>query len=287
MNRSLSDPQTHDLTSRICVSPPYFALDGLHSPAPGTAVARFPVEMPTGRQAVPLGVAETGRHLAILGLCAAAGLVDGLGRRYYLAREAWATFAPPCEWPAKMREAEGEARAEFLTPRRAVADTHVVGTGRIDLATMRVRYDVLTERVFRRFFSPPGHRTPSPPHNPYRSPLPLRTVFCAPDSMTAELDVVPELCAGHFEGAPMLPVAFAAQALTALWDLLLDDLPETRERRWAPRSVSLSADDMARAGERATLTVSMDLDGEEVRCVGEIKVGEKVISRAAAEGVLV
>ena len=57
-----------DIGPHICVTPPYYALGDLASPAPGLAGATVPVQTPTGRQATLINIAEAGRHLAILGL---------------------------------------------------------------------------------------------------------------------------------------------------------------------------------------------------------------------------
>ncbi|MFM9615699.1 hypothetical protein [Streptomyces niveiscabiei] len=238
------------LEDRICVSPPYYALESPRVVAPGRMHAGIPVGAPAGAQVLPLPVAEVGRHFAILGLCAAATLNPRPGRHYYLARRARIACAPPAEWPPFPDRFGAEATAEFTGVRRARAAVRAQGpSGGGTLVTAEVEYDVLAPRVFQRIAGPPAPAGAN--RDPYGCPLPLRDVVHGAWHATGELDVTPDLCVGHFDRHPVLPVAFACAGLSELVDRAVPD-----GQRWAARSLELMVPGMARAGERATLSVA-------------------------------
>lgn len=261
-----------DVTGSICVTPPYFALTDLRQVAPGEATATIPIETDPGRQAAGIGLFEAGRHLAILGLSAAATVNPTPGRHYYLARTG------DCDWLAPATEPNtpvpkalhGHAQAAFTGPRHVTAHTTLADPDGTVLARLIVTYDVLSERLFAHFFGPPA--TPAPhPHNPYSRPLPLDNLVFHGDAVSADIAVTPDLCAGHFDGYPALPVAITATIMTTLTDRLI-----TRNdpaARWRPAAFRLKASELAWAGTTMTVTVRpipADRTDHAVRCTAQV-----------------
>ncbi|CAL9329868.1 hypothetical protein SUDANB108_00049 [Streptomyces sp. enrichment culture] len=247
-----------DVTGRICVTAPYFALRDLRQTAPGEVTATVPVESSRGRQAAVMGIGEVGRHLAILGLCAASSVNPRAGRHAYLARTAevqWVaapTLAPP------VGPLTGRAHARTTTDRRATAQTLLVdsGSGQV-LAQMRIGYDVVPHRLLTRLLE--GENTPAAATHtsadsasPYARPLPLRDL--AYDERNGEargsLLITPDLCPGHFDGHPVLPVAVAATAMSNLVDHAITQ--RHPHAHWLAGPLTLSADRFACAGQTVT-----------------------------------
>jgi len=255
-----------DVEDLVCVSRPYFALRDLRRIAPGRVVATVPVESATGRQAAVMGIGEAGRHLAILGLCAASTINRTPGRFAYLARSARVEWLAGPTLAPQQAPLIGHAKAVFATSRRATADVRLTDsfTGEI-VARMSVAYDVLAHRLLTRVL---GEARPAaaPRTNPYSEPIPLQRFRhdTATGTVSADLPVTAALCPGHFDDHPVLPVAVAATAMTSLVDRGLSELYP--HARWLAGPLTLQADGFARAGETVTFTAT-PTRGMNYRCV--------------------
>lgn len=278
-------------STRVCVSAPYYALDDLRVLAPGYAEALVPCQRPTGQQELSISAADAGRRLAVLGMCAAESLraseVSGEEvSSYYLARSLYAEYAPPSAWPEDAMTLVAEAGAGFHGCRRAFADARLTGEFSDDTyVSARVEYDVLPAAVFERMVptqpiparaptpaSVVGSRTPGPP-----SPA-LAGVSYDNCRVSAGMLITPELCAGHFDGRPVLPLTVAAAGLTALVDHVVDGMTGGYAQRWAPRAMSVRADRMAGAGEWAVLGGIGEFREHGIRFRGEVRVRGEVVS---------
>lgn len=121
-----------------------------------------------------------------------------------------------------------EAGAGFHGYRHAFADARLTGEFSDDTyVSARVEYDVLPAVLFERMVPTQpvpapapvaGSRTPGPP-----SPA-LAGVSYDNCRVSAGMLVTPELCAGHFDGRPVLPLTVAAAGLTALVDHVVDGM---------------------------------------------------------------
>ncbi|MBT2427482.1 hypothetical protein J7F02_17845 [Streptomyces sp. ISL-112] len=255
-----------DPSGLICVSRPYFALEDLRRIAPGRVVATVPVETDPGRQAAVMGVGEAGRHLAILGLCAASTINRSPGRFAYLARTARVEWLAGPTLAPQQGPLVGHAKATFTTLRKATADTRLTdaSTGEI-IARMSVAYDVLPHQLLTRLLGAPTP-TSAPPANPYREPIPLEHFRLDPatGTVSAELPVTTTLCPGHFDDHPVLPVAVAATAMTRLVDRAIEELYP--HARWVAGPLTLQADGFAHAGETVTFTAT-PIRGMTYRCI--------------------
>ncbi len=267
-------------STRVCVSSPYYALDDLRVPAPGYAEALVPCQHPTGQQELPISAADAGRRLAALGMCAAQTLrAPHEVPPYYLARSLHATYAPPADWPAGTMTLVAEAGAGFHSRRRAYADARLAGEfAGGACVSARIEYDVLPAAVFERLLAPqpqvapvtvPGPRRYGAPA---RGSLPLTGVSYADCRVSAGLLITPELCAGHFDGRPVLPLTVAAAGLTGLVDQVVDGMTGGYGQRWAPRAVSARAERMVGVGEWAVLAGVGEFREYGIRFRGEVLV---------------
>ena len=211
-----TDVSVADVLSRIAVRRPYFAFDKLKLTPEGDMCAPIKAEQPMGCERGVMAAAEIGRHLAILGSCAAAQRNQKNGQHYYLA---WSAHLrqladPGIELPRT--DLIGRARAEFTDKRVAKAETYLIHepTGQ-KLHQLIVEYKVLPKKTFERTFSDRRAVTPDVAYNPYEtSHLALGDVFVLDDLLSANLQTLDATaCAGHFPDYPALPVAILAHIL--------------------------------------------------------------------------
>jgi hypothetical protein len=240
-----------EIGPRICVTRPYYALGDLVSPAPGLAGATVPVQTPTGRQATHINLAEAGRHLAILGLCAAASTNPKPGQHYYLAHRGMGRMYPPASTPTPLR---GTASARMTGRNRAFAETELHDAHGALVARLDLEYLVIPVPVFRRLMGPATAPDAAEPANPYSAPAPLTDVAADPWSATAKLTVEAAMCRGHFAGHPALPVSVAGYATFALFDHVLKAAAGP-DARWQAGHYRLEADHLALAGQTCTVDV--------------------------------
>ncbi|MFI2364836.1 hypothetical protein [Promicromonospora sp. NPDC019610] len=263
---------------RICVTPPYYALSELTSPEPGLTSARVPVQSPTGRQATPVNIAEAGRHLAILGLCAAATTNPSSRRHYYLAHRGVGRMYPATAGP--LTALTGTASAQMTGRHRAEARTELRDAHGNLVAQMDVEYLVMSVPVFRRMMGPARSPDAEEPVNPYALPAPLEDVATDARNAAAKLAVEASMCRGHFDSYPALPVSVAGYAAFALFDHVLEAAAGPGSR-WLPGLFRLRADNLAAAGELCTVDVEPSAPAEpavhERAFTGTIRSGDREI----------
>lgn len=219
-----------DLMDKIAVQRPYFAFDSLYrnSSVPGWDIwGDFRPEQPLGHEEGPLAVAEAGRHLAILGTCAAflAQPVDE--RIYYLASHAvWTSSkSRPDVQPQSTLTARARVVARFQIKKhdRVRVETELLFGSEV-IGALTVTYQVLPERTFEKCFK--NHFTiqsPTVTSSPYRQGLLTKTVSSKPHAiMLRSTDFSAAQCPGHFSHYPMWPVAVVAYGLTQALSQLLD-----------------------------------------------------------------
>jgi hypothetical protein len=247
-----------EIAPRICVTAPYYALTSLTSPMPGLAHAGVPVQSPVGRQATLISVAEAGRHLAILGLCAAATTNPKPGRHYYLAHRGVGRMYPPAGAPTTLR---GTASARMTSRNRAAAETELHDADGNLVARLDIEYLVMSLPVFRRLMGLAGAADANEPANPYESAVALTDVSTDGRSATAKLPVDATMCRGHFDGYPALPVSVAGFAAFVLFDHVLAAAAGP-EAQWQPGVFRLRADHLAAAGRSCSVDVAPSAPAE-------------------------
>jgi hypothetical protein len=264
-----------EIGPRICVTPPYYALGDLTSPAPGLASATVPVQSPTGRQATLINLAEAGRHLAILGLCAAASTNPRTAQHYYLAHRGVGRMYPPV---GTLTTLHGTASARMTLRNRAAAETELHDDDGNLVARLDLEYLVLSVPVFRRLMGLAASPDAAGPDNPYSAPAPLTDVAADARRATAKLAVVAGMCRGHFGGYPALPVSVAGIASLALFDHVLEAAAGP-DARWQAGVYRLKADHLAAAGQTCTVdvepTAPAEPDAHDRGFTGTVRSGDR------------
>jgi 3-hydroxymyristoyl/3-hydroxydecanoyl-(acyl carrier protein) dehydratase len=247
-----------DIYQRICVQAPYFALQDLEIADPdGEVTAKIPVQLEPEPEATPIGVAEAGRHLAILGSCAGALAVPATGQHYYLASAARGRWLQDGAAGRHDGFLLGRARTKFTRRRTATAHTLLSTAAGVPLFMLDVDYTVLSAHTFARLFADArryGVPGDSAGEDPYRTPPPLSDIHRAGDRLVASVAVRPELCRGHFAEYPMLPVAVATSGMTRLAGQLLAQLEDVPDLRWMALRARLRANSLAYAGQTVTFS---------------------------------
>ncbi|SDU92396.1 hypothetical protein [Pseudomonas mucidolens] len=212
------------MASSIAVQRPYFAFRSLYKVLSEWDIwGDFKPEQPLGSESGPLATAEAGRHLAILGSCAAALSQTEGERVYYLAAQA--------KWDLQCHSTDFTPR-QLMTARAKIVDrsrkmvtakTELLIEGRL-FGTLSVRYQILAEKTFEKLFS--SHREPirSPSvSSPYTRAFPLSVLALSAREITASsIGFSPVLCEGHFPEYPMWPVAVVMYGMSQVTARLLD-----------------------------------------------------------------
>ena len=244
------------LGKRICVRPPYFALETPEWDNQ-TFSATGPVQLPRGGERSPMAAAEVGRHAAIAGLCSAALTQRDDARRYYLAQRAHYTgFTPRTEQGA----VHFESKLQHLDKRAACSLVRVFAGGG-PLAEVTVNYTVLSAGAFERLFRDRARpASPETTRKPYTGELSGR-LERAPETLRLYVEAVPaEVCAGHFDGFPAMPVAVLMSQLSRLAGELMEGVP------YHVTAGLIDADDLLWAGSAAMFeAVRTSRNGKEHR----------------------
>lgn len=285
-----------ELYARICVRDPYFALSEVRRVGDGELTARVPVEQETGAEASPINAAEVGRHLAILGSCAASLVNTKDGQHYYLARRARLERLHEGPLPRATELLHGTARAEFREKRTATAYTRLTDARGLPLFSLEVDYNVLSAAAFLRLFQgarlemrrePRAERGPRNTsadfaalrQNPHREPPPLHGYVRDGECLKATLGPVSaELCKGHFALHPVLPVAVVMSGLSGLAGTLLRELVGNPSARYLVTRGEVRADSLAYAGESVTFGAHRHgVEGGDHRFYCWAAVGERLV----------
>ena len=253
-----SNPKTafhQQILDKICVQAPYNRVQDLAASGAHGVEARVSFEAPPGFESGPLASAEIGRHLAILGSCALARNNASERRHYYLAQQA---LLRRFETAAA---SEGEALRMVAIPvGNDSAEVVLTNHREQTVATLSVSYRVLSDRLFARLFRGQRRVTPAAVdgQSPYATPVVFEQETQELDSATALLrEVTPELCQGHFDDYPALPVAILMDGINRLATSHLD---RTLAKNFRLTTCAVSAERLAFAGESVEFSVKRTLE---------------------------
>lgn len=201
-----------EICERIAVQAPYFAFSELRGVPDQIVEGTFSSEQSLGFENGPVASAEIGRHLAILGSCAAVAWQPA-PQIYYLATKA--RYSKLSEVAPRESGAQFQASAEVLSQDRRSLVAQAVVSAEKPFAHLYCEYQALPESVFLRLFK--DYRVPSTPptdQSPYRQPVPLDYDAPVGHSIVARSQALaPARCAGHFLDYPAWPVAVMAHAV--------------------------------------------------------------------------
>lgn len=198
------------LTSKICVSRPYFAFNKIYQ-FNKILIAPINKEQPLSFESTPITSAETSRHLAILGSCALGAINDE--RRYYLAvkgRKRAGNDLINEEYISKHSQTYALAMPLLLDKKEASAVAVLVNNKGQIIFNFKVGYQVFPKqfsRVFRNYYNP----TKEIAFNPYFENLSFNQIVINDNILKARLpNLTIDQCAGHFDDFPMLPAGILA-----------------------------------------------------------------------------
>jgi len=203
------------ILSRITVDRPYFAFQHLYRVLESDwgIYGTFRREQELGAELGPISTAEIGRHLAILGTCAASLERPTSPRCYYLANHAtWLHQSPPI---STSPDSPFVARARIIKRHKTEieAEIQLICNDTI-VGTLFVRYHVIGALAFKIQFSNCKNTSTFPIHpSPYRDPVPLRYAEIGDTRVEAFSEGFSLFhCSGHFPNYPMWPVAVIMSA---------------------------------------------------------------------------
>lgn len=249
------------LSSHIGVREPYFALTGLRAHGAGEITGIVPVRMRVPVAGEAIRFAEGARHMAILGLCAAASTTEDGQRRFYLARSGSMTLTNTAtsEVPDSLT---GHARGWFTDTRTARAEIGLATTDGVEIARCEVGYGVFDQASFERVFGYARVESePEPDGDPFAEPIAPHELTVDADGATALMRPSRVKCSGHFPGHPTLPVAVALDTMIEVCWRLIDELPGHSAKEWRVCAGELTADWLVAAGE----DVEIRVEPEEIR----------------------
>jgi acyl transferase domain-containing protein/NADPH:quinone reductase-like Zn-dependent oxidoreductase/short-subunit dehydrogenase/acyl carrier protein len=193
---------------RICVQPPYFALESIEQDGDWLTAHVTPAPLPAAANEA-MAVAEMARHAAILGSCAARlEYSDSDGRVFFPVQHSTLLEYTGAAWPEK---AFLKARCTSFDARRstAVALAEFSTLEGTLVGSFEVTYHVIAEADFERLFAArarPTHEASG--GDPYRAFAPAPNTRAEPGQAATSLGAIgAERCLGHFVGFPAYPVS--------------------------------------------------------------------------------
>jgi acyl transferase domain-containing protein/NADPH:quinone reductase-like Zn-dependent oxidoreductase/acyl carrier protein len=208
-----------ELLERICVQPPYFALEEVRRDGEWLVAEVRPVP-PADAEAGPVACAEAGRHLAILGSCAVSLQNPLPGRSYYPVRGSELVESLGEAGQAPLERAWLRARCTHYDAERSLAraETRLFDASGNLLSAFMCDYHVIPREAFATLFAAHLRSTDvTRVVDPYRTWRALPAPTPVEGGWRVELGVVrPESCVGHFDGYPAYPVSIMLRDATAL-----------------------------------------------------------------------
>jgi len=248
----MNDLSPSILFQRQAVQPPYFAFTRVCSTDRGVT-ATFTPEHPMEYEAGVIAAAEAGRHLAILGACAAAAKADDDKKLYYLATTA--LLSRTAFWPGHASELQASAEVIEVTRRELIATGKILAPHPI--YTLRCSYQILSDRMFDRIFA--AYRQPhliQSVQSPYSKSIPIDDITPIEGGLAATVGPLhPSACAGHFPNLPAWPVALVMHTLSRLAGYALQRLVR-RQCSYSVVQAEVSAEHLAFADQQLSLCVT-------------------------------
>lgn len=261
----------------INVNPPYFAFKELWA-IDQLLMGSFVAEQPLAYEVGPITAGELGRHLAILGSCAAATLQSG-EEKYYLATKAHFIRKATCVVSANDLL---YASAQVLSMNQRNLTVRANAWGREPLAELICEYIILSPAVFKRSFKQYyiNQDLTRAAHSPYAQSISLHYTVVHEGRLEATGGPLsPEQCAGHFDNYPCWPVAIISQtAFSATGELLKRRLG--KNVRFCVRETTLFADKLVCAS--TVLRFNVELTGRNdtmLESVARIYRGSEEVAR--------
>ncbi len=266
------------------VEKPYNILQNLELMEYGGIKAKVYNEYLDPDEGGPMGGAECGRHLAILGSIALAYGFHHKRRHYYLAVHAvlerktshisesnhFIAYAIP----VLAEKRKGKIYGEILDEHNAV------------LFTAEVEYMIMSPAVFTKFYENFKLDEEIPAvESPYRNRRRLTNLVFKGDRISADYGtIVGSECEGHFKNYPALPVAVIGDLFRELGFALYKKFFPGYDKMISPRT-SIRAYRLAFHGESVAFVgrISKRISRGVILVTAEAKVGDEIISSVEFE----
>lgn len=242
-----------ELKGLIMVSSPYNCLYDYETLKDGGLKARVKNEFLYPDEGGPIGAAEVGRHIAILGSIALAKAMGNESPMYFLAVKAGLNRSNSKVYKSnflelKVRPITFNNRSGSIAG--IVRDDHAQLVYVVD-----VDYQVVSIPLFEKlFFEHRNQRVGPVDYNPYVERKELRNVVFEPGVAVGDFGIVEEVdCAGHFENAQALPVAIIGNLYSALGIQLCKNESGDIFQKYTIESARINAFRLAFAGEYVTV----------------------------------
>jgi 3-hydroxymyristoyl/3-hydroxydecanoyl-(acyl carrier protein) dehydratase len=248
-----------ELQSLIAVRPPYFALKQIHK-ANQTVFAEFNTDFQSTEENSNMSLAEVGRHMAILGSLAVANSNPVKNKHYYLA--SYGEFERVSKKPYNEQEYKGYMTTVEFNRKKALATGQLMTMDGEVIYEVKVGYSILSSGLFERMFKDQRQETPIPAnYNPYHNPITFDNKFITPNFCYATIkNVGIDMCLGHFDNFPALPVARIGGALVALAGYNHNMYLSLGNARYCIRKAIIKAESFVFAGE--SLSIESEIDKE-------------------------
>ncbi len=244
------------LLSRISVQTPYFALNNFRRDGEWLLAEAEPTA-PSAYEAGPVACAEAGRHLAILGSCAASMQNPEPGRSCYPVRGSQLVRHAGRASEGVLGKVALRARCTRFDSVRcqARAETQLLDMDGNVISVFTVDYHVIPAATFATLFA--AHAQPTHEKSgvdPYLQFSELPAVVREGGAWRADLGpVLAEACAGHFEGVPAYPVSIMLRDATALVSTAMRQQSGNAKLRISVVGGEARTERFIFAGERAVL----------------------------------
>lgn len=268
----------------VMVEEPYNILHDLELQDDGSIKAKVVNEYIYRDEGGPIGGAECGRHLAILGSIVLAHAYHHKNRHYYLAIHAVLVRKHDKVFPSDFLHLHVspvlvEKRTGKVYGEMSSTEGEVIFSAEID-------YMIMSQAVFSKFYD--RFKTDVEIHNevsPYINRRHLTDITLNGDRVSGEFGVVEaHECEGHFRNYPSLPVALIGNLFGELgFTLFKQNLPGYK-KIISPRT-SIRAYRLAFSGEHVSFVgrISKYISADTIQITAEAKVGDEIISNAEFE----
>jgi hypothetical protein len=203
-----------NIFEKICVFPPYFAFKKVLR-SRNVLIAPIEPEQTIEFEATPMASAEAGRHLAILGSCCF--LDDENEAKYYLASKALKRSGKNHNFLFdKSKKLYVIAAGKSSQKTECLSYSALINEDGEIIFEMDISFQKLSKKLFNRFFKEHLKPTDKIDYNPYKNCYDrLKNITEEGFVIKAELPKVSnDKCAGHFDGAPILPAGIMSYVIT-------------------------------------------------------------------------
>lgn len=272
------------LDELIMVEPPYNILQDLEMTEYGGLRAKVYSEYLHPDEGGPIGGAECGRHLAILGSIVLAIGFHFKKRHYYLAVHALlnrigsrvndSAYFNLYAMPIMAEKSKGKVYAELLDDRNEV------------LYTAEVEYMIMSPAIFTKFYGNYKVEEVIPTNgNPYRDRRHLSNVVVEGDRIKGDYGtILAHECDGHFRNYPALPVALVGNLFGELGFKLFNATIPGYQKVISPRT-SIRAYRLAFSGEFVSFVgrIAKRIAADTILVTAEAKVGDEIVANVEFE----